>query len=336
VSNVLKIAAPVSSAEEAEQAFRAGADEVYFGLLLPEWIAEFDDADLWTRRQGKPSHVGDFVEAAAIARVATAHGGLASLAMNARYSRLQIESVLQAIQRWETSGGQAVVIGDLGVLAALGARRTRLRCHLSLLAGVFNARSAAALAALGACRVILPRELTIREMKQLTRAAPPVEYEALALNQRCPFVDGMCGFHHRQMLPDGTPAEFDYRRLEPGRLPTTTSCDPAYEGHGCRLPWRTVLGPVSLPTCDDYHQPHCAACQVRELRHAGVTVLKIAGRGYPGEVIQRAVRFLRAAADRSCGTDPAEHFCAGIRRLYRETFSTPCEPGRCYYRSGDF
>lgn len=332
MTNVLKIAAPVSSAAEAERAFCEGADEVYFGLLLPEWVATFDDADLWTRRQGKPSHVCDFEEAAAIARIASAHGGLASLAMNARYSRLQIESVLEAIQRWEALGGQAVVVADLGVLAALGARRTRLRCHVSLLAGVFNARSAAALRTLGACRVILPRELTICEMRQLTGAAPPVEYEALVLNQRCPFIDGMCGFHHRQSLPQGIPAEFEYRHREPGRLPVTSSCDPAYEGHGCRLPWRTAAGPVRLPRCDDYHQPHCAACLLHELGDAGIHVVKIAGRGYPGEVIQRAVRFLRTAADWSCGDAPTEHVRTRIRQLYRDTFSSPCQPDRCYYR----
>jgi collagenase-like PrtC family protease len=326
----LKIAAPVTSRAEAEQVLNAGADELYFGLMLPEWVEEFDDADLWSRRQGKGAHVATLAEAGAIAEVAAAHGKLAALAVNARLTRAQTERVLDTIGCWEAAGGEAVILSDLGILTALNHRGSKLHRQLSLLAGVFNAKSVTLFASLGVCRVILPRELTIAEMAELTSGAPFVEYEALALNQRCPFIDGMCGFHHRQRIPEGVPADFEYKHL-PGRpLPVVSSCDPEYEGHGCQLAWRTADGPVQLQLSNDFHRPHCAACQLPLLNKAGVSVLKIAGRGYPVEIIIRAVRFLRDAID-------LHEICAEperVRQLYADTFGTACKSDSCYYLTG--
>jgi len=326
----LTIAAPVTSPEEAEQVLAAGADEIYFGLLLPEWIEQYDDADLWSRRQGREAHVASLDEAQAIANIAAAKGKLAALAVNARYSQLQIETILEFVTRWETAGGGAVVVNDLGILAALQRRGSKLRRHLSLLAGVFNALSVKLFAALGVCRVILPRELTIAEMNTLTRGAPSIEYEALALNQRCPFIDGMCGFYHRVRIPKGLPADFAYQCLPETTRAVTSSCDPEYEGHGCQLAWRTADGPVSIPLRNDFRGPFCAACQLPLLSKAGVSVLKIAGRGYPLEVIVQGVRFLRDAIElQKAGDAPME-----VRQLYADTFGSACESANCYYRVG--
>jgi len=240
----MRIAAPVTSPAEAEQVLDAGADELYFGLLLPEWTAVLEDADLWSRRQGQAAHAASLDDALAIAAAAAARGRTAALALNARYTRRQAGLVQDAAAAWEAGGGQAVIVSDLGLLAGLQRRDSRLRRHLSLLAGVYNARSVALFVSLGVCRVILPRDLTVAEIRNLTRAAPPVEYEALAIYQRCPFQDELCGFHHRPRLPPDEPAEFAYSVL-PGRpLPVTLSGDPEYEGHGCQLPWRTPAGLV--------------------------------------------------------------------------------------------
>lgn len=311
----------------------AGADELYFGLLLPEWAEELDEADVWSRRQGRAAHVGDYAEAQAIAECVRRRGRLAALACNARYSRWQVERVLAAIGRWESLGGQAVVVSDLGLLAALDQSGTRLRRHLSLLTGVFNSASVLACASLGACRVILPRELTPSEIAGLIRAAPHLEYEVVALYQRCPFIDGMCGFHHRPRLPEGIPADFTYRP-QPGRpRPVTWSRDPQYEGHGCQLAWQTSQGPVPLGRGDDYHRPVCAACRVLHLQQAGVSILKIAGRGYPTEVLVQGVRFLREVIGRATGPAPATP--DAFRALYARTFGTRCEPACCYYPGPD-
>jgi collagenase-like PrtC family protease len=75
---------------------------------------------------------------------------------------------------------------------------------------------------------------------------------------------------------------------------------------------------------EDARSPACAACQLQELADAGVRCWKIAGRGYPGEMVERSVRFLRAAV---ASTGP-------VRESYARTFGRSCDGQRCYYRRG--
>jgi hypothetical protein len=86
------------------------------------------------------------------------------------------------------------------------------------------------------------------------------------------------------------------------------------------------LGPICHLTALDEIIPYCAACQLKTLKETGVQNFKIAGRGYPRELIVKAVRFLRKTAD-----DP-EFVPPAIRSSYHDTFGQYCNEKFCYYR----
>ncbi|RJQ56587.1 MAG: hypothetical protein C4521_00180 [Actinobacteria bacterium] len=315
-----RIVAPVCSAAEAELALDAGADELYCGAMFDEWADVFGDSDLISRRQGRTAHVSSREEIAAVVEVATERGKPVALAANARYTRAQMALVLETIRLWEEVGGQSVLVTDLGVLLALNERGSALERHLSTLAGVFNSAAAAFFSKLGVCRIVLPRDMTLEEIRGLTSAAPKMQYEALAMYQKCEFIDGMCGFYHGTRIPSDTPAEFEYTELPGESGAVAYSPDPGYEGHGCQMRWLLADGGVVRHLSgDDFGTPHCAACVLDELGAAGVGYFKIAGRSYPPESIARATRFLRAAS----GDDN--------KALYAATFGRPCESRKCYY-----
>ena len=318
------LVAPVCSAEEARRAIAAGAAELYCGVLTGEWLQRYGDGETISRRQGRLAHVAGMDELAQIARLSAAARCTVALTLNSRQASAGDPAVVRLAGLWEEMGGTAVMVADIGLLLALRQRKSKLQPHLSVLTGVFNSHSALFFAGLGVTRIVLPRELTIPEMRHLTAGAPSLEYEALVMYQKCRFIDGMCGFHHGARLPSGVPAAFDYCQVAGENMPVAWSCDPDYEGHACQLAWSTDDGPIAPSTGDDTAAPYCAACQIADLQAAGVHFLKLAGRGYPAETIQRAVGFLRRAATLQ-GDTPE------IRRLYAETFQGRCEGRRCYY-----
>jgi collagenase-like PrtC family protease len=316
--------APVCSPEEARRAIAAGANELYCGVLTGEWLKRYGNGETISRRQGQIAHVRDTNELAEIARIAADAGCTIALTLNSRQASVGDPAVVRLAGLWEEMGGTAVMVADLGLLLALQERNSRLKRHLSVLTGVFNSRSAEFFAGLGVSRIVLPRELTMVEMRELIAGAPALEYEALVFYQKCRFIDGICGFYHGARLPSDVPAAFEYGNVAGETMPVVWSCDPDYEGHACQLGWSTVHGPIAPSTGDDTVAPYCAACQMEALQEAGVHFFKLAGRGYPVELIESAIGFLRRAGTRQGDT-------AEIRRLYAETYGSCCEGRRCYY-----
>jgi len=331
-----KIIAPVTSLEEAQRAFDAGADECYCGAMFDDWVAEVGDSDILSRRQGRPAHVRTPEELASIAGLANEKGKDIALTLNARYTSVLEKPVLRLADRWEKMGGQAVMVTDLGILLALQRRRSALNRHLSLLAGTFNSASVRFFAGLGVSRVVLPRDLTLEEMRFVTQGFPDMEYEVLVMFQKCEFIDGLCGFYHGVKLPHDVPAEFDYHVPKNSMNdPVVWSHDPDYQGHGCLIPWETDAGPVRHCRQDDLAAPSCAACALPVLSKMGVKYFKIAGRAYPSELMVRTIRFLRRSLEMADSHSKEAHCRRNIRQLYRRTFGRECSRSNCYYEMLD-
>ncbi len=155
-----------------------------------------------------------------------------------------------------------------------------------------------------------------------------IEYEAMALNEKCRFIDGLCGFYHGRMFPDDTASVFSYEQLSPTTEPIVYSHDLCYAGHGCQVPFVDENDrAVQQPARDDLNYPGCAACNLLNLYKAGVRFLKIGGRGFPTELKLRAVNFLRTAGELALnGAGSYE-----MRHLYRQIFSHTCGAISCYY-----
>jgi U32 family peptidase len=328
LASSMKIVAPACSLEDAQAALAAGADELYVGVMPEAWTRAFGDGDGLTRRQGAPAHVQTMQDLKAIAKLGAASGRTMTLVMNARYSAAQEPHVCDLLQRWEDMGGAAVMVADPGILMVLHQRGSRLRRHLSLLAGVFNRESVQLFAQWGVTRIVLPRDLTIAEVAAITSGDPAMEYEMVGLFQKCVFIDGFCGFRHSMRFPADVPGAFAYQRLPQFPLPVVWSDDPDYEGHGCQVAWQTEAGSVQCDRQNDFVLPSCAACSLPALAAANVRYVKIAGRGYPLDMVIRGIRFLHEAL-RLHGSRPAKS--REVLELYARAFGAPCHEAHCYF-----
>jgi len=330
VCDRFRIVAPANHSDEVEALSEVGADEIYCGVLPSSWSEKYGDWDCLSRRQGNVANLSSIEQLQEVAKLAKRLGIKASLTLNVRYTAQQISDVLDLAIAWEQAGGAAVIVSSLAVLIGLQQRGSNLFRHISILANVTNSQAVVFFRRLDATRVIFPRELTISEMATVALNQPEIEYEAMALNEQCRFIDGLCGFYHGTMFPDDTASVFTFKRTSQDCMPVVYSHDLCYAGHGCQVPFTDECGRlIAQPNRDDVNRPACAACGLLELHCAGVRLLKIGGRGLPTELKLRAVSFLRNAGELALSGARLRE----IRDLYRSTFGQACGKASCYYKS---
>lgn len=329
----MKLVAPICAPEEVTILARAGADEFYCGLVPREWEQRFGRSTL-NRRMG--GNLGSFEELDTVVRTAHDLGKRVSVALNAqKYSRDRWDDILAMFERIAKTGADAVIIGDLGFLAALSQHRLPVRIHLSSVASCHNSETASLAAELGAARVILPRHVTLDEIQAMCRKLPEVEMEAFILNDGCVFEEGSC---HTIHLPGqlGGPICLDryaytYRRddgrpLAPAEQERLAANDEAYE----KWLWYMFACGFTVTSEGLPHGP-CGLCAIPRLAAAGVAAVKIAGREGPLERRRPSVEMVRWVLDRFA-EDPSEEALAEFAQGLRHKPELCSSGYMCYYR----
>ncbi len=260
-----EILAPAGDLECVRAAVENGADAVYFGLTehnararasnfqleeLPGLMAEL-------RRRGVRGYV----------------------TFNTLVFSGELPSAAATLERLVAAGPDAIIVQDLGILRLLRAISPDVELHASTQATVTCAEEMDLLAELGVSRVILARELSVKEIRKVAAKSPiPVEV----------FVHGaLCVAYSGQCLTSEALG---------GRSANRGACAQA-----CRLPYDLVvdgqvrdlgerkylLSPLDLAAID----------LVPELVEAGVASLKIEGRLKTPSYVAATVRAYRRAAD---------------------------------------
>ena len=97
------------------------------------------------------------------------------------------------LQTLQATGVDAIIVSDLGVLAAASETVPALPVHISTQASCLNYQAAAKYYQLGARRIVLGRELTLDEIKEIRDKTPPeLELEAFVHGAMCMAYSGRC------------------------------------------------------------------------------------------------------------------------------------------------
>lgn len=320
----MRITAPICRVEEVAALAAAGADELYCGVVPPEWVARFGTGAVNRRLFG---NFADWEDVAAAANAARAAAVRLLLVLNAQhYATGQVPALVEIARRFVGLGGGGLIVADLGLLAALAAADLGVPLHASSVATCRNAEAAGFVRELGARRVILPRDVTLAEACRLARAWPDLEVEAFVLGDGCAFEEGLCqtlhlpprlggpicldGWQHEWERRDGAPLTGEQRAL-------LAANDAAY---GRWLWYRFGCGFAATPAGLPYGP--CGLCAVPALLRAGVAAIKVAGREAPAARKVHGVRLVHEARARcAAGAGDADllAWARGVRG----------EPGRC-------
>ena len=173
----MNIVAPAGSYEKMQAAVKAGADEVYFGLR-----------GFGARRNNKNFGIQEILDGIDYAH---SRGVKTLLTLNTIMKNIEIENTIYNFSRIYEYGIDAVIVQDLGFLKFLAENFPGLTLHGSTQMTVANHEEANFLQKLGLSRVVLARELTFQEIKQI-REKTTVELEVFVSGALCIAYSGNC------------------------------------------------------------------------------------------------------------------------------------------------
>ncbi len=174
-----EILAPAGDMEKLKMAVLYGADAVY----------------LAGTSFGMRSFAGNFTaeELPLAVRFAHAHGVRVHATVNTMPRNGEIARLPEHLERLNDAGVDALILADLGAFTLAGKYAPRCERHVSTQQSVANYECARAWYELGAKRVVLARELTLQEIRELRARVPQeLEIETFCHGAMCVSYSGRC------------------------------------------------------------------------------------------------------------------------------------------------
>ena len=177
--NQLELLAPAGDLERLRTALRFGADAVYVG-----------GPQMQLRAGSVGFSMDDLAEAV---REAHALNRRLYVTVNAFASNSEIDALGGYARALKALGADAVIVSDLGAIAAIRRAAPDLDVHVSTQANCLNYAAAHVYADLGATRVVLGREMSLTEIAELRAKTPAsLELEAFVHGAMCMAYSGRC------------------------------------------------------------------------------------------------------------------------------------------------
>jgi U32 family peptidase len=193
----VELLAPAGGPDAAFAAFHYGADAVYLGLKKFSARAEAENFTL-----------DECAEATAYAHSLTPRRRV-FVTINTLIRQDELRELVETVGALADIGVDAIILQDLGVYHVLRKHFPELELHASTQLAVHNRAGAEALAKLGFTRVVLARELTFEEVRDVT-ATSGVETEVFIHGALCYSYSGLCLFSSQTLGRSGNRGKCAY------------------------------------------------------------------------------------------------------------------------------
>lgn len=283
----IELLAPAGDPDKLRMAVQYGADAVY----------------LAARDFSLRAYSGNFSPEAMAEGVTYAHARNVKvyLALNILAHQTDLSGLRDSLPDMLATDPDGVIVADPAVFCLIREQKPDLRIHISTQASVTNAGTCRFWHDLGASRIVLARELTLAEIKEIRMETPPgLELEAFVHGAMCMAYSGRCllsNFFSGRDANRGRcsqPCRWKYRIAEEKRpdMPLDVTGD--------------LRGSYFFNSRD-----LCMIEHIPELADAGLSSLKIEGRVKSAFYVATVVKAYREALDRyradpsGYETDPA-------------------------------
>ena len=252
-----ELLAPVGSIESFWAAIEAGADAIY---LSPK--------KLNARAYGKNFTLKEIAD---LKQTARKHGVRLYVALNSLMKESEILDCIEILSILNEIQPDALIIQDLGILHIAKKFFPNLRLHASTLMTIHNSYGVNVAKKLGFSRVVLARELTLKEIESIAQKVD-CELEIFIHGAMCFSFSGLCLFS----------SYFGGRSSTRGRC--VQPCRRVFK-------WGEKKG--TFFSMDDL----CAIELIPHLKRIGISSLKIEGRLKPAHYIYTVVKAYRSVLD---------------------------------------
>ena len=290
-----ELLAPAGDLECARAAVENGADAVYFGL------------DCGFNARARAANISD-EQLPELMQLLHRRGVKGYLTLNTLVFTNELPEVERLIRRVAEVGVDAVLVQDLGAARLIRATCPDLSIHASTQMSLTSAEGIHIAKELGVERVVLARELSIKEISKIARKTD-VPLEAFVHGALCVAYSGQCL----------TSESFGGRSANRGQC-----------AQACRLPYELICDGEDVDCGDQKYllspQDLAAYALAPELIDAGVISFKIEGRLKTPEYVANITRHYRQAIDMAVAGELVELSAQAVEEM-QLSFSRGFSPG---------
>lgn len=332
----------------------AGADEFFAGYVPYEWNRKYGTILPLNRREVFCSNVqlGAFSELEILAAMVRKYKRPVHLTFNALYYiPQQYPEIAHIINRCMELGFRSFILADPALICYLRQNGIGCEIHLSGETSEVNSRMLSVFQEQEIARLIFHRKNSFSDMKCVVECGrqqgKTLEYEAFVLNELCQFSGAFCNSLHCDEM--GYLCRVPYR-LGSVKCRTFMKTEKTKEiGLESRRSWQKAgtievaaeqqdeimetdgaQPPEEAYTEDGYlcGATGCGLCALYRLREAGITHVKLVGRGNYVDFMERDIRNLKQALEILKASDTEAQY---QNQMKQTLFPCGCS-GNCYYR----
>lgn len=322
----MKICVGLKDSIRMEEYIKAGAEEFYCGVVDSEWTNRFGYVTGINRRPWPSSNMSSFEELKRVVQKAHSFNCKVYFTINEHcYTNEQLKLIDHYVKKALETGIDSIIFSDPGLIKYF---YDKYQCcvHLSTGGSVFNQWSAEFfLDKLKVSRIIMPREVTLNEIRKICREVENVEYEVFVLNEGCINIDGFCNHLHGIHYIDnkGQIKNGDY-------------------SVGCMLKYDLLEGQINGKSIDKSSNiieqlydassncGSCGACAIYYFKKFGISSLKLVGRSTDKDKIIHDIKFIKYAKELSNEVANFQEYSQKIREYKGDRTMEKCIK-MCYY-----
>jgi U32 family peptidase len=282
-----ELLAPVGNFAMLHSALEAGADAVYFGLQ------EFNMRD-----SAKNFHIKDLKKIRKICETYPQKPKIYLTLNTIIYDKeiIKIEKIIKKIK----GKVDAIICWDFSIITLC--KKYKIPFHVSTQASISNSVSAKFFKKLGAERIVLARELNLKQIKKISRVIP---IECFIHGAMCVSVSGRCftsQFIHNLSANRGKCAH-------PCRREWTIKDE---DGNELKLSNNRVMSAKDL----------CTLPFIDKMKKAGIKSFKIEGRNRSPEYVSKVVSVYRKALDKKLSKEEISNLLTELKKVYNRGLSS--------------
>lgn len=238
--------------------------EFYAGFFLPSWQEIFGSYEDLNRMSSFRQSANIDGSQTLPLLVTAAKGHEVFITLNAGiYSTAQIDFLRNILVQLKSMYVSGVILGDPRMAPMV--REIGLKAVASTIVGIYNEDIARYCIDQGFQRLILPRDLTLEEIRQITSAVPNVEYECFLMRNGCRYSDSNCLARHSDRY--GALCSF----LDRAKPTYCGKAETSFSAHDAAVFNHIVFSQV-------FHKSACGVCAIWDLLQMGICAGKIVGR----------------------------------------------------------
>lgn len=171
---------PAGSKEKLDYAIHYGADAVYLGMV---------DFSLRAMRKGELITIDNLKECIDLAH---SFGKKVYLTLNIFAYNNDIENMAEIAERINDAAPDAILFSDFGVYNIIKKYMPSIPVHVSTQTNILNYEAVRFWQDLGAQRVVLSRDLSLKQIEEIKNKVPEMEIEVFVHGAQCVSFSGRC------------------------------------------------------------------------------------------------------------------------------------------------